>query len=491
MTDMIRETGAAEPRFDLCIVGAGASGLNALFAATRHLPAGARIALVDKRAAPGGMWNDVYDFVRLHQAHPMFTVGNIPWRGNAPPHYLARGDEVLGHLGHCLSVIERSADVTRLFGHSFVEAEEDGAGVTVHLDGPGGPKTLRADRAILSSGYEVEALDPLPLSSGAVRSTAPTRLSAEDSDPQAPVYVIGGGKTGMDTCHMLIGRHPGRRVVLLNGNGVAFGVREITTPRGLARWWRGTPIAKIFKEISLAYDGTNAREVIDGPAGRYVHSLDGQARNFLFGILSREEMTTIRNGLSEVIQDHLVDVIDGADGPEMKLRSGASRGIEPGALVVNCTGHLLRGALPPAPDYLSEGGRILRITPRSAVHFLSTVSAYFLTHLWYYGKLPHPDIHACDFAAVFQHDRELARVLGVVVSFQTQCALVPSLPFKVFDECGLDLNRWYPLPRRVPILIDLKRNGPAYVAHCQTVLDRVAAQTGLRIGPLMPRPVPA
>ncbi|HWS94142.1 MAG TPA: NAD(P)-binding protein [Mycobacterium sp.] len=62
---------------DVCIVGAGIAGLNALFAASRYLSRDQKVILIDRRARAGGMWVDVYSYVRLHQPHPMFTAGNI------------------------------------------------------------------------------------------------------------------------------------------------------------------------------------------------------------------------------------------------------------------------------------------------------------------------------------------------------------------------------------------------------------------------------
>ena len=45
---------------ELCILGAGVAGLNALFAASRHLQSNEKIVVADRRAAPAGMWRDVY-----------------------------------------------------------------------------------------------------------------------------------------------------------------------------------------------------------------------------------------------------------------------------------------------------------------------------------------------------------------------------------------------------------------------------------------------
>ena len=80
--------------YELAVVGAGVAGLNALNAATEYLPRGARVLLVDQKEMAGGMWNTAYDYVRLHQPHPMFPVGNMRGRWRTPRQYLAARDEV-------------------------------------------------------------------------------------------------------------------------------------------------------------------------------------------------------------------------------------------------------------------------------------------------------------------------------------------------------------------------------------------------------------
>ena len=69
----------AVQRCDVCIVGAGIAGLNALFVASQYLSRDQKVVLVDRRERVGGMWVDTYPYVRLHQPHPMFTAGNIKW----------------------------------------------------------------------------------------------------------------------------------------------------------------------------------------------------------------------------------------------------------------------------------------------------------------------------------------------------------------------------------------------------------------------------
>lgn len=111
-------------RVDVCIVGAGLCGLNSLFVAARHLGKRGKVAIVDRRPAPGGMWHDTYDYVRLHQPHPMFTAGNIKWQWDKDRHYLATKVEVLGHLQHCLAVLGKATEVDEYLGWEYVSHEE-------------------------------------------------------------------------------------------------------------------------------------------------------------------------------------------------------------------------------------------------------------------------------------------------------------------------------------------------------------------------------
>ena len=108
---------------DVCIVGTGIAGLNALFAASRYLSRDQKVILIDRRARVGGMWVDVYSYVRLHQPHPMFTAGNIEWTLGKDRAYLATKGEVLDHFQHCVDVIRERVQVDEYFGWDFVSEE--------------------------------------------------------------------------------------------------------------------------------------------------------------------------------------------------------------------------------------------------------------------------------------------------------------------------------------------------------------------------------
>ncbi len=235
--------------------------------------------------------------------------------------------------------------------------------------------------------------------------------------------------------------------------------------------------------MAMRYDGTNEDETFDYFRRKYSIHLHGSAEQFLFGILSKEERDVIAGGLTGIVNDYLEDVVDGPEGPEIVLRSGKHMAVAPGSTFVNCTGYLVRHTHPYEP-YLSRLGAILTITPRSMVHYLSSVSAYFLTHTFLLGKLADAPLYEFDAEAAFRNNRRMCHTAAMSVSFMNLLVLLQTLPFRVFDRCGLDLDRLYPLYRRAAAIIDLKLNGRRYIAHCRQALDRVHEIYGLHCGPL-------
>jgi hypothetical protein len=157
--------------------------------------------------------------------------------------------------------------------------------------------------------------------------------------------------------------------------------------------------------------------------------------------------------------------------------------LEPGSVFINCTGHLVRHAHRYEP-FLSQRGAILAITPRSLIHYLSSVSAYFLTHMFFLGKLETTPLYEFDVEGAFGKHRRMCHTAVMSVSFMNIISLLKTLPFRVFDQCGLDLDRLFPLPRRAKALIDIKLHGWRYLGHCRKALGRVREIHGVRCGPL-------
>lgn len=485
-------TGANALACDLCILGAGVAGLNALFAASRHLSRDQKVVLVDRGAAPAGMWNEIYNYVRLHQPHPMFTAGNIPWRGQSDPSHLANRAEVVEHLNHCFEVLKERLNVDAYFGHEVIEHDESTTGdhpvsIRCRRLSDGEQVTFAARRLIKAFGYDIHAKPALTLSSDSVHSVSPDHCDLRASplsDSDAPIYVVGGGKTGMDTAHTLIRTYPNRKVRLVAGAGTMFLSRSIAAPRGVRRHYAGSTPLEVFLDLSAHFDGRNEHAVLARLRKQYAVSVDDDCRRFMFGVLSPEENAEIRAGLDEVIKDHLVDVRDGSSGPEMHLRSGARRTIEPGAVVVNTTGYVGE-APPPYEPYISPEGRVLSIQPTSAIHFLSSQAAYFLTHLFLMDKVASTPLYEVDIPQLRDASRDAFGPAAIALTLYNTATIVDALPrWAAIDENGLDFLRFFPTHRRLWAFAKLVLFRKRHPTHLTDAMDIVRERFDVRLGRL-------
>jgi len=93
---------------DYLVIGAGASGLAFVDTLLTQMPE-LKVVIVDKHQAPGGHWNDAYDFVRLHQPSVAYGVeskqleGNwlkcLLWDWKVPFFHRATKHEILTYFG--------------------------------------------------------------------------------------------------------------------------------------------------------------------------------------------------------------------------------------------------------------------------------------------------------------------------------------------------------------------------------------------------------
>lgn len=480
--------------FDLVVIGAGIAGLNALNTATEYLPQGARVLLIDQKDAAGGMWNTAYDYVRLHQPHPMFTVGNMAWNWNKPRHYLAARDEVQTHLANALGPIGDKVRLHTRFGHTVETCAEVATGdgpmaeITCHPNGdPAAKTTLRASRAIHASGLNYRLAAPLALSSPAVVSIIPQDLLATlTAHPDAPVVVVGGGKTGMDTILAALAADPGRKVTLVKGRGTNFLNRTKYIPTGLKRWTSGDLLSRLFRDLALTFDGDNEDATL--AHFRTAHSSDPGATNgvFLYGLQSEEELARIKAGLAAAHEDYLTDICDSAEGPRMRMRSGADIPVPEGSIIVNCTGSFFRDAALADPmPLLSPNDCVLSINAREGFHFLTSVTGFFATHLLYRGALRGQGFYALDHEGLFRKNRNAWVGASAAQAYMNQVIAVQTLPIMLLDRCGLDLDRWYPFPRRMMGLYQMKSGAKHDIPHCRRVLDRVAERFDVHSAPIV------
>lgn len=472
---------------DLCIVGAGLAGLNALFAASRYLGRGQKVILIDRRPRPGGMWNDTYPYVRLHQPHPMFTAGNIGWTLGRDRSYLAGKGEILDHFDHCVAEIEKRVTVDERYGWTLESDEETPDGVRlVCRDPAGAARVVHAGKLIKAYGFAIEPNPPLALSSTRVSSVSPDYCdvrNGELSRSNTPVWVIGGGKTAMDTAHALITSSPGREVNLLAGSGMIFTNRDRFFPAGAQRWWGGTSLNSLASALTRRFDGTNEDDVAAWFLARYGLTITPQARHLMLGVLSERERQTIADGLNDVVIDHLVDIVDRNGATDLLLRSGATKSIEPGSWIVNCTGYLGRQERPYEP-YVSPSGAALSINMRSAALHFSSYSAYFLTHLLFLAKLSDIPLYALDLQDLLAASKKTLPFAMFTLAQYNLGLIADHVPTKVFRECGLDFNMWYPWHRRTTSNVQFMVTHRRERAHLKRTLDTIGERFGVRCAPL-------
>lgn len=486
--DIEANSNEATESYDLCIIGAGIAGLNALFVAAQYLQKAARVILIDRNSRCGGMWTEAYDYVRLHQPHQMFTVGDLPWLWARKPEYLATGAEVLEHLQSCFDRVRCDINLTERFGticNHIEEIEtESGPRARVHVEGVDGTRrVIEANRAIHAAGWDIPRIEALPLSSKKVLSTSPMNLTRDDTAPTVPALIVGGGKTGMDTAIALMARGPGRQITMINGRGTVFGNRDLLFPTGSSRWWRGAMVGSLSADVTGRFDGRNVADAFEHFRRVYAVSPDGRGEEYMFSSLSTTEVRQLSNGLSEIKSGYLADVNDSSSGPEAVMRDGARFPVEVGSLVVNCTGHLMKRPRP-TPPVLSPLGTTLSITPRASVYFLSTSSAYFLTHAFYLNVLKRMPLYVLDMESLKGKDPRLFFLTCLTHSFLNMITIMDHVPLSVFSRCGLDINRWYPLHRRLWSFARLKLNQRLQMAHCRAVLDYLREFEGVSCAPM-------
>jgi thioredoxin reductase len=473
---------------DVCIVGAGIAGLNALFSASRYLSRDHKVILIDRRARVGGMWVDVYSYVRLHQPHPMFTAGNIEWTLGKPPSHLATKDEVLDQFQHCIDVISERVQLDEYYGCEFESEEEANEIVRVRCRAADGRVlVIEAKRLIKAYGVGVTPNEPLDISSKRVHSVSPDYCdvrAGDISESDAPVWIIGGGKTAMDTAHALITAYPGREVNLVAGRGTFFSSRDRLLPSGVRRWWKGTPGGTIAAQMGRRYDGTNEAEVQAWFRNTYGTFLTPQADNFVLGVLSEAENRTISAGLNDLVMDYLEDAVDRNGTTDLVFRSGSTKAIEPGSWIVNCTGYLRFDGDARYEPYVSPSGAVVSINMHSAILHLPAFMGYFLGHLLFLDKLSEIPLYEVDWQEL-RHVCPVAFPYVLFALVQHNLSLIyDAVPARVFNENGLDFERWYPLPRRLPGIMRFMLTHRRERDRQRRVLDTVRERFDIRCGPL-------
>lgn len=199
---------AFELTADYVIVGAGAVGM--AMADTLLAESSARLIIVDRRAKPGGHWNDAYPFVRLHGPSAYYGVNSMPLGSsridtvglNRGLHELSSGAEICAYFDRVMQ--ERLLPSGRVRWLPMHDVSADGLAVSL-VNGQRRQLTaLRRWVDATQADTQVPAAHGPTFAVGdGVTCLTPTELT-HWRQPAAGHVIVGGGKTAMDTALWLL-----------------------------------------------------------------------------------------------------------------------------------------------------------------------------------------------------------------------------------------------------------------------------------------------
>ena len=184
---------------DYLILGAGAMSMAFADVIVDEDPS-ANIVIVDRHSNPGGHWNDVYPFVRLHQPAEYYGLNSIRLgHGGAD---LSSGAEIVAYFRRAMDRFLATGRV-----RFFPMSEYQGDGRIVSTVDPDRVTTVTAARKIVDGTFmnvTVPSVRPPRYDVGpGVRVIPPNEL-AKIRQPAQRYVVIGAGKTGIDSILFLL-----------------------------------------------------------------------------------------------------------------------------------------------------------------------------------------------------------------------------------------------------------------------------------------------
>jgi hypothetical protein len=198
----------SEIEADYLVVGAGAMGM--AFTDVLLDETDARVVLIERRARPGGHWNDAYPFVRLHQPSAFYGVnsrelgeGTIDQVGpNAGLFELATGSEVVAYFDN---VLHRDfLPSGRVDWHPMCTYEGDRR---FRSTVSGETHTVSPNTKVVDASYMKVSVPATSTPSYDVAEDVlamPLNDLVHTAEPPDGYVVIGAGKTGIDACIWLL-----------------------------------------------------------------------------------------------------------------------------------------------------------------------------------------------------------------------------------------------------------------------------------------------
>ena len=358
---------------DYLIIGAGAMGM--IFADQMLTETDARLIIVDRRAMPGGHWNDAYPFVRLHQPSAYYGVGSralganrIDRSGlNAGYYEQASRSEILEYFDALMR--ERFLPSGRV--QYFPMSDYVDGRIVSRISGA---ETGVAYRKLVDSSFfntQIPATHtPSYEIADGVTLAAPHQLAQTAARRDAYV-IVGGGKTGMDVAIWLLEMGaPASAIHWIVPRDSWLINREVTQPGddffaanvgGLAHQLEAAASAASLADLFARLEETGQLLRID----RTIEPL-----MYRGATMSRAEVDLLATIKNVVRLGHVRALRRG----EIVLDQGAARAPE-GSLFVDCSARALSDR-PPQPVF--EGDTITLQLVRAQ---LVSISAATIAHV--------------------------------------------------------------------------------------------------------------
>jgi cation diffusion facilitator CzcD-associated flavoprotein CzcO len=137
--------------YDVIIIGAGISGINAAYRVQTQAPKGFTYTILESRSTIGGTW-DLFKYPGLRSDSDLYTFG-FPWRPWTAGPAIAEAPLILEYLNEATR--ETGIDEEIKFQHKVTKAEWSSTDLswTVHVDANGEMQRLRGRFLIFGTGY--------------------------------------------------------------------------------------------------------------------------------------------------------------------------------------------------------------------------------------------------------------------------------------------------------------------------------------------------
>jgi hypothetical protein len=348
----------AEFEVDYLVVGAGASGMAFIDTLISECP-DCDVLMVDRRHRPGGHWLDAYPFVRLHQPSVTYGVSSVRLGedridesgANAGFYERATGAEIVGYYDDVLERVLLASGRVQFLGVTDYEGVGDGGTHRLKSLLTGEKRTVRVRRRLVDATFTASSIPLTHIPGFSIDgdvTVVPPNALVNPIHPAPRYTVIGGGKTGMDTCIWLLeqGVDAGHIRWVRSVDGWFFN-RAFTQPAELiasfmqlqARW------------ISAAAETEGARDFADRleAAGVFLR-IDTEVEPEAFrGATASEAEIELLRSIKDVVRLGRVRHI----GADTLTADQGELATEPGQLYVDCTAAGVR-ATEPRPVFAGD-----------------------------------------------------------------------------------------------------------------------------------------